>query len=368
MTAAVSASKRVMRDSVRQHFPTGRTLATMLTHVSRGMSADGLLAVGAGDLDEAGIIQLPQFAIRDFEGSDSVNRIQWEGESGRTVRVIAYGTTTELPWKVQDSSLPELNGTLVVTFDDNGTVIDGDMPPMIGADVAGNLTAMLGADVAGRSRMGVTNGNPLAPTVTHVFSAAEAERRLRRISEHGTAQMFALSGLLTPYAREAVNRASTRVYREIHGLDVETSAAEHIIDEIERDSVLDELMLGTRQTDSVVIRLIRRVAATDATVCKSVMQFIATAIWSGAETQVRHHIGDPHLGRVIRRLARSLGTLTGNVEDDANNVLQAYRSEFPEQRLGIGRVIDALTAGATVHSQTVAFDIDADGPTKAEKA
>lgn len=367
MSVAVSPAKRVMRDSIRQFFPTGRTLATILTHVSRGMSADGILGDG-NDFDEAGIVLLPQFAIRDFDGSESVNRIQWEGESGRTVRVLPYGSTSDFRWRVQDSSLPELIGTLSVTFDDSGTRIGGDIPPMTNMEIAGKLATSSVADVAGTTRMGHARANPIEPTLIHVFSRHELHRHLSRISEHGRAQMFALSGLLAPYARDAVNGASMRVYREIHGLDTATSAAGHIIDEIERESVLDELMLGTRQADSVVIRLIRRVAATDVTVCKSVMQIMATAVWSGAETQVRHHIGDPHLGRVIRRLARELGTLTGNVALDANSVLDAYRQEFPEQRVGIGRVIDALTAGATVHSQMVAFEIDADTPGQAESA
>lgn len=363
MSVAISPSKRVMRDSIRQYFPTGRTLATVLTHVSRGMAADGIVAENAADLDESGIVLLPQFAIRDFDGSDSVNRIQWHGDSGRSVRVVPYGAIVKIPWTVQDSSLPELHGVLIASFGDSGAEITGDIPPMIRADVAGNLSRGSSADVAGTSRRGRTFGNPIEPSILQAFSRYELTRQLKRISEHGREQMFALSGLLNPYARDAVNGASLRVYREIHGLDSDISAARHIIDEIERDSVLDELMLGTHQADSVVIRLIRRVAATDVTVCKSVMQVMATAIWSGAETQVRHHIGDPHLGRVIRRLARDLGYFAGNGDVDAGSVLEAYKQEFPDQRVGIGRVVDALTAGATVNTQITAFDIETDRPT-----
>lgn len=357
-----------MRDSVRQLFPTGRTLATVLTHVSRGMSADGILADGVDVTGEAGIVILPQFAIRDFDGSDSVNRIQWDGEAGRSVRIVPYGTEERINWRVQDSSLPELTGTIIVSLGDHGSDISGDLPPMTRLDVAGNLAAMGAADVAGKSRSSRSMSNPIEPTIIHLYSASEVKRHLAKISEHGREQMFALSGLLHPYARDAVNGASMRVYREIHGLDLIADAAGHIIDEIERESVLDELMLGTHQVDSVVIRLVRRAAATDITVCKSVMQVMATAVWSGAETAVRHHIGDPHLGRVIRRLARELGNLTGNVTVDASNVLEAYKQEFPEQRVGIGRVIDALTAGATVHSQMVGFEIDADVPARTESA
>lgn len=359
MTAVTAGAKVVMRDAIRRYFPTGRTLATVLTHVSRGMAADAIIDTGNLPDDEAAIVMLPQFAIRSFEGSESVNRIQWEG---RTLEVIAYGDTRELNWQVEDSSLPTLTGTLTVTVGPLGAAISGDVPPLLNAHIAGNATGT-GADVAG-----ARGANPIEPTAVMVYSGHELGRHLRKISEHGRAQMFSLATLLTPYARDAVARASMRVHREIHAADVIEAAAGHIIDEIERESVLDQLMLGTRQTDSVVIRLIRRVAATDITVRKSVMQVMATAIWSGAETQVRAHIGDPHLGRVIRRLARQLNDLTGVVTVDASNVLEAYKREFPDQRVGLGRIIDALTAGATVHSQTVSFDIDADGASIGEHA
>lgn len=350
MSGTATATKAVMRDAVRRYFPTGRNLATLLTHVSRGMAADAIL--DAGDLpdDEVAIVMLPQFAIRSFEGSESVNRIQWDE---RTIAVVRYGQTREISWQVEDSSLPTLTGTLTVTVGDTGAVITGEQPPLLNLTIAGNDTAT-GADVAGSRTV-----SPIEPSAVIVYSGHELGRHLRKISEHGRAQMFALATLLTPYARDAVNRASMRVHREIHAGDAVEAAVGHIIDEIERESVLDQLMLGTRQTDSVVIRLIRRVAATDITVRKSVMQVMATAIWSGAETQVRAHIGDPHLGRVIRRLARQLDDLTGVATVDATNVLEAYKREFPDQRVGLGRIIDALTAGATVHSQTVSFEIDA---------
>lgn len=353
MTATLNSGKRIMRDSIRQLFPTGRTLTALLTHVSRGMAADALIEQGNLPDDEVAIVLLPQFSIRDFEGSESVNRIQWDGDAARTVRLVRYGETAHFAWGVEDSTLDALSGVLTVSFDSQKPVISGDFPPLLNADIVGRATIA--------TATGDAQAHPVAPTAIHVFNGGAIARRLHRISQHGNAQMFALASLLQPYARDAVNSASMRVYREIHGIYSDESGAstsDHIIDEIERESVLDQLMLGTRQTDSVMIRMIRRVAATNITVRKSVMSVMATAIWSGAETQVRQQIGDPHLGRVIRRLARDLSGLTGIPSVDATNVLEAYKAAFPDQRVGINRVVDALTAGSTVHSLTVRFDVD----------
>lgn len=349
----MTQSKKVMRDSIRMFFPTGRNLSVMLTNVSRGMAASALLGengANPADLDlDGSIIVLPQFSIREFDGSESVNRIQWSGESGRPVRLVPDTEAVTLRWSVQDSSLPELTGELSVTPFAGSHIITGDIPPMIG------LHAELEA-------------SPIAPAAIAVSGEHDVARQLGKITAAGRRDLFALTHLLTPFARDAVDSASMRVHREIHGLEERSEAAAHIIDAIERESVLDELMLGVRDNESVVLRMIRRVAATDATVCKSVAIFMATAIRSGAETQVRNHIGDPHVGRVIRRLARELRQLDPNFEVDPAAVLDAYKREHPKESIGMGRILDALTAGATISSQTVHFDIEGDASASAERA
>lgn len=333
----MSPTKGIMRDSVRQLFPTGRSLTVMLSTISQGMAATALL----DELPEVGdgsVVTLPQFSIREYDGAESVNRIQWDGEDGRTVRLVGAGIERTLRWRVQDSTLPELRGVLRVTPSVAGHLIVGDLPPMVGLITSNSA-----------------NINPAAVAFT---GPSRLRRELTQISRGGREQLFAMISLLTPYAREAVHSASMRVHREIHGLDAGDAAARHVIDELEREVVQDDLLYGEKQSDSVAIRLVRRVAATDATVCKSVAAYISVALWSGAETKVRARIGDPHLGRVIRRLARQLRQLDPSAHVDAQSVLDAYKQAYPQQPVGLSRIMDALTAGSSVGSQSIHFHAD----------
>lgn len=342
------ASGKIMRDKVRQLFPTGRTLAAMLTQVSRGMAADALLsfdAVHAGD--ESAIVLLPQFSIRDFAGSESLNRVQWAGDDGRATRIVQAGSRSVFEWKVEDSTLDTLSGRISVDFTGLDPVVSGDLPPVLGIANAGNLAGLASERGA---RLDAAPGEVI---VLLGATGAQVTRHLTQVSARGKEQTFYLATLLHPFACAAVNAASYRIHREINGLSA-TSRATHIVDELERDHLADQLMLGEHNTDSIAIRMIRRVASTDMTVRKSTMTIMSTALWSAAETIIRKHIGDPHLGRVIRRIARDLQGLAADMPTP-EEVLDAYKRVHPDARLGLGRVFDALTAGASVHSQAVAL-------------
>ena len=311
-----------LRDSIRVLLPTGRDLTSQLSQISVGTAAQELLSRD-GQLQEGAIVALPQFLIRDYQGSESVNRFQWDCP---TVVHVPSGKSATLRWKVEDSSLDELSGTITVTSSSEFTEI-------------GSAGDALPAE---------------AVTDTSVISDSHARRVLKGLVRTGNDTTFALLRALTPYAREAVHAASLRVYREINGLDLKDRAA-HVIDQVEQETVVDELMLGAERDGSVGLRLIRRTANTNVTVRKSVVLYIATALWTGAETKVRAHIGDPHMGRVIRRLARQMQTLTPTEPVAPEDVLEAYREQYPEQQIGITRIVDALTAGATVHTQMTNF-------------
>lgn len=326
-----------MRDSLRRLFPTGRTLAVSLTKISQGAAA-ATMTGAARPSGEGVIVLLPQFSVRTFGDAESVNRIQWKAESGRSVRFVPDGQSKTFRWLIEDSTLPELKGTVKVTSDGVLSAITGEYPPM-------------------EAQWGDTE--PPAPKLIHAHSAAEASRVVKRTEDQGWVELLRLTNDLQPFVRANVKNASNRVYREVNGLE-DTDPERHIIDEIEQDQVTDRLMYGANHSDSLVIRLLRRVAITNATVRKSVMSFMSVAIRSGAETQVRNHIGDPHLGRVIRRIARQLRELNGTGSVDPNEVLAAYRVEFPDQRIGIGRVVDALTAGATTNALIAPFFIGED--------
>lgn len=303
---------KIMRDGIREQLPTGGVISDHLTAVSQGMSAETIDTIPDG----GSIVTLPQFANITYDAQPLVNLIQWDAP---TTLVLADDEERAIRWRIEDSTYATVSGELLVRPDVEGHVIEGDIPP------------------AG-----------VRPDARSYWTSQEGRRLLDRISKHGQDRVFELTRRLIPFARVAVSSASLRVHREIH--EASNEGAMHVLDEIEREQVLDVLLWGSeRSNGSVVTREIRRCAATQHTLRKSVMLLLATKLWSSAETYVRQHIGDPHLGRVIRRLARSLGTI------DPNEVHAAYREQNPEARVGLSRVTAALTAGATLHTSAVPF-------------
>lgn len=303
-----------MPEHTRTTFPTGRTLARALTHISQESAAHTELESSLGH-GPATIVQLPQVSEVNYDNSPSINRIEWDAP---TVAVVPLGTSRTFHWKVQDSTLPTLSGTLTVT---------------IGGDIIGTPP-------------------PTPPGLTHQATTAtgskHTKRILDRIAADGNYHLFALVTELTAFTKQAVAAAARRVYREIHDLprDKPSDPVIPAIDSVEADAVADRMLYGEAgSAASIIIRLLRRAALTDLTVRKSTMKVIATAIWSSAETHVRAAIGDPHTGRVIRRIARSINS------SDPETVLAAYRHAHPDQSMGISRVQAALTADATASAR-----------------
>jgi hypothetical protein len=313
-----------MSSNIRESFPTGRTLAATLTGTARFVAAEKMLESHI-DLPVFGtVVALPQFAIVEFEGREAINRIQWD--AGMCVHVVSDDADLTLHWKIEDSSLPTQTGTFrVVPAPGGGHTSAGDLPRLAPGT---------------------------EPRLIAGISSAAMRRHLSSGRDEGKVEMFSLVMFLLPYVRQSVESAARRVYREIHDVPSAPDATViPVIDQVESDIVVDKILYGEEGQDcSMMTRLLRRVAATDAVVKKSVMQFISTAIWSSAETHVRAYIGDPHAGRVIRRLARLICSAEPHV------VLAAYREAYPNAQMGLARIRAALTSGATIGAQQVAYD------------
>lgn len=298
--------------AVRAVFPTGENLARSLTDVARGHCATELLK----DVDPlaSAVIALPQFATTLHNASRYINRIQWDGCPGadRTVAVLAEGDEVELRWIVDDSGHVPQRGTVTLSVRDGCASVRGNMPE----------PAWDGQTVR------IIEGNCPAA--------------LRALAEDGRMAMFHLVDLLGAYARSSVESASRKVFREIHRLDANESAR-GVIDRDEVEQVISRLLYGQDgEKSSVVTRLVLRTANTGLVIRKSVMEVVSRAIWSAAESQVRSLIGDPHQGRKIRRIAWDLKS------NDPDLVLAAYRTRNPDHDVARGRVVAALTAGATI--------------------
>lgn len=310
-----------MTERTRTAFPTGRTLAKALTHISWEAAAHSELETNTAR-GPATIIQLPQVGEVEYGTSPSINRIEWDTP---TVAVVERGTSQTFRWVIQDSTLDTMTGALTVTA--NGTVT-GNPPP-------------------------TTSG------LTHLTTTTSGRRRTRQvlnnIAAEGNHHLFVLVAELTAFTHRAVSAAAKRVYREIHDLPREDPDERVIaaIDSVEADAVVDSMLYGEPgESSSVIIRLLRRAALTDLTTRKSTMKIIATAIWSSAETRVRAAIGDPHAGRIIRRIARSINST------DPETVLAAYRHAHPDKSMGVSRIQAALTADATAAARRFGQVVD----------
>ncbi|EQM74853.1 hypothetical protein [Microbacterium maritypicum] len=306
-----------LSDHDRGLFPTSDTLAQTLTHVANGHAASRLLE---SEYPTIGlVVSLPQFARADWAGKTSINRVQWEsdpeGATG-TVIIVPLETSANCEWVIDDTSAGQSTGSVTISADG----ISGLLPPQ-----AGEV--------------------PLAV----VHDGVNVDRALRHIVELGSKAQFDLLYKLGPYSRSAIATASRRIYRDIN--DSAPDEGGDVIDRADAEQVLSRLMYGLDgETSSVVMRMITRVATTGAAIRTSTMKYMATAIWSAAESMVRSHIGDPPMGRQLRRIARELKTI------DPHRVLETYRANHPKALISVNRVQAALTAGATIGTHSLELD------------
>jgi len=299
----------VMSPSLREVFPTGKTLSAKLTAVAVGMQAEAMLAE-LPEVPAAGatLIALPAFAAAhpeaDAEKGDRLALIQWAGG----VVHLATGDA-ELAWRIQDSRLPDVRGA-----------------------------ARLSSGQLDLASLELTDGTQAR--ARFVAGPTALRSALARWSSDGRAATIELLKACLPYTYRNVEQAGVRIHREITESPSTTTS---VIDQIEVETICDLLLYGDDDTkDSLVLRLIRRCASSDVLAKKLPATYISAAIYSGAETEVRRHIGDPHQGRVIRRIARQIRSR------DVQTVLAAVRAARPNLQIGVGQVDAALSAGASV--------------------
>jgi len=298
-----------MPPALRELFPTGQTLSAKLSMIAQGMRAEVMLAERGLHGDR--LVLLPAFAAahpeRDTSDGDRIALIQWS-----TGPVLLGFSELESTWRISDSVLATATGRATIVLEEMDL---------------GGLRFAEGTRVRTR----------------RVHGAGGVRRELEAVRNEGRAASIELLRALTNFTRRAVERAGVRVYREITGT---TSSEQSVIDQIEEETIVDVLLYGDSSDDaSTLLRLIRRSAASDVLATKSAAAYISAAVWSGAETEVRRKIGDPHAGRVIRRIARQIASR------DAGEVLKAYRIARPGQSIGLSRIEAALSAGssATAH-------------------
>lgn len=296
---------------MRSHFPCGSSVIESLSQVSNGDDAQKLLtspSLGANGT----IVQLPSFVHIEFNGSLSPNRILYP--STGSVTFVPDGEHAEITYSIPNSSLPTVTGTIRLT-----------------PNTVGGHTVL---DSIPDARAGVRE-----PVTTEVLSAAAWRSQLRRIVDTGSQARFAFAASLQTYTEQAVEAAARSVYSEIvnitpDDLDAINSPA---VSTADQETIVTDLLYGTEgKQDSVILRMVDRAACTSWAVGVHVSRRMAQGIWGAAETQVRRAINDPHVGRIVRALAREHGI------DDPDELLDVFRQRYPTKRMGADRIRRSL--------------------------
>lgn len=181
--------------------------------------------------------------------------------------------------------------------------------------------------------------------------AAPAHLRSRtRLISDGAAARFELVSALELHVTELLEASNRLVARELEGRlgdESEGWAPTHnhgVCDPVALESLATTLLWGAdRQSDSVVLRMVDRAAVTHIN-NQPLGSWFDTNLRARAEEAVRRHIGDPHIGRKIRRLAREQSP--SSIEE----LIELYRRAHPRESVGRDRIIAALSADKTLDS------------------
>lgn len=192
-----------------------------------------------------------------------------------------------------------------------------------------------------------------APRTHLTFGTRGWDRVIAKLTGTASESEWRLLSELERYVTFSLETANRRVAREIEGDVEDTDIVDYyvdrdnfgVVDGIAIEKLTTELLFGRAgaANGSVVKRLIGRCATTSIN-NQPLPSYLATNIYSHAEEHVRREIGDPHVGRKVRRLARRAGAR------DLESILAAYRQAHPNDELGAGRAIAALTAGKTIEA------------------
>lgn len=283
---------------------------SLLERIRWGQDATALLEADIDESTPGYLFRLPLF----LPGTNV--RMQW---SEPLIGFVDPGTTRELRWRAWDRKYGELGGV---------------------------------AQIRGAMNFVVDLGEGRSARVTDRFhSRCRAE--LQNAAKSGDAALWELIELWRPKLLTQVQIASSGVLHEIAGGgDSNDELVGGVIDIVEAEQLVDELLYGKEGEDSIFIRIAHRVAGDLRDGSGDPWAWVQRNLRSASESAIRRLIGDPAAGRKIRRVYRSLGS-----SSTLDDVLEAYREEFPTEKMGKKRIVDALSAGSTAHRSSLQMSL-----------
>ncbi|GAA3635179.1 hypothetical protein [Microlunatus ginsengisoli] len=160
---------------------------------------------------------------------------------------------------------------------------------------------------------------------------------LTRLAETGRAARWEFLLWLQPTVNSALRKAHAGIRGE---MGTDTRPAPPLVDQVKLEQLADLMLFGDGETASSADRLIALCCAPDTFLRVDPLRYLTTAVRRDAATVLRRAVGDPHIGRKVRQVARELGTT------DVARVVAAYRRRWPEDHLAAERAQQALSVGA----------------------
>jgi len=234
-----------------------------------------------------------------------------------------------------------------------------------------SLTLKWEATGAGHRRSGITHvrastrvlegtftfnaTEPLVPSevCVPVLSRVRARSRMQEVIEDGRKAQWEALTSIEEHLSWAFERAHAAVRYELLGDDnpagLDTETKESIKDSLMFGSVTDQRPNRVKP-ESFAFRLLDRCLEVGTFTKVDPQKYVITTLVSGSETAIRRHIGDPHIGRKIRRLREERTWSSGD------ELVEAYRQRYPQDCLGLDRAEAALTADDAI-PHVLSYDV-----------
>lgn len=174
-----------------------------------------------------------------------------------------------------------------------------------------------------------------------VLTERELRARLGHLVVDGRQARWDALMSLEHYVNRAVHSAVVSVSYDVHGTPAGAEPA-WVLDDTGKQTVADRMLLGSEDGPGRVGALLDRCLQPGAFVRVDPLRYVVKDLHRSAEAEVRKTIGDPHIGRKIRAVQRTMPSAP------LREVIDAYRRTHPNDHLSTSRATAALTAGSDV--------------------
>lgn len=305
-----------------QRHPYSANLCDRLERIAWGESAAALLATDP-QIARCAVVTLPVFAwghtTRDT-GRKSLSptgellfpvKIRWRNVSGSVV-VSRPKERLVVPWEALGSSDIGPRGETEIFPTDGSTVVPYDSTVTIPKKI-------------------------YAP----ILSKVDCRRTLNDLVSDGRNARWEILHIFEGNLRWNFARALRSVHAEL-GLD-----STPVVDRAAGETIQNAILLGDDgQNNSLALRLIDRCLKGDAFSRVDPEKYVRRALFSGAETAIRRYIGDPHIGRQVRRVSDQIHS------EDIELITEEFARQNPNAKLGADRAKAALSTTQRIRAAT----------------